>query len=57
MAETLNTLKARRSCRAYKPEPIEREKLDMEKEKASTGTGMDAEIWQLQEPEGEEMDG
>ena len=28
MAETLQTLKNRRSCRAYKPELIEKEKLD-----------------------------
>ena len=28
MAETLTTLKARRSCRKYKPELIEQEKLD-----------------------------
>ncbi len=28
MSETLNTLKARRSCRAYKPEHIEEEKLN-----------------------------
>ena len=27
MAETLTTLKARRSCRAYKPEHVEDEKL------------------------------
>ena len=27
MADTLNTLKTRRSCRAYKPEHIEEEKL------------------------------
>ena len=36
---------------------LEREKLDMEKAKVIAGTTMDAEIWQLQEPEGEEMDG
>ena len=28
MAETLTTLKTRRSCRAYKPELIEEEKLN-----------------------------
>ena len=28
MAETLNTLKTRRSCRAYKPDHVEQEKLD-----------------------------
>ncbi len=28
MSETLTVLKTRRSCRAYKPEPIEEEKLN-----------------------------
>ena len=28
MAETLTTLKTRRSCRAYKPDHVELEKLD-----------------------------
>ena len=28
MAETLTTLKTRRSCRAYKPDHVEQEKLD-----------------------------
>ena len=28
MSETLNTLKARRSCRAYKPDPVEESKLN-----------------------------
>ena len=28
MPETLNTLKTRRSCRAYRPDPVEEEKLD-----------------------------
>ena len=47
MAETLNTLKARRSCRAYKPEPIEREKLDAIIEAgtyAATGMGRQSPI-------------
>ena len=47
MAETLNTLKARRSCRAYKPELIEREKLDAIIEAgtyAATGMGRQSPI-------------
>ena len=36
---------------------IEREKLEMEKKKVAAGSSMDAEIWQLNEPEGEELDG
>ena len=27
MSDTLTTLKTRRSCRAYKPDPVEKEKL------------------------------
>ena len=47
MAETLTTLKARRSCRAYKPEPIEEEKLDAILEAgtyAATGMGKQSPI-------------
>ena len=36
---------------------IEREKLDMEKSKAAAGQSIDSEVWQLTEPEGEELDG
>ena len=47
MAETLTTLKARRSCRAYKPELIEEEKLDAILEAgtyAATGMGKQSPI-------------
>ena len=41
MAETLTTLKTRRSCRAYKPEHIEEEKLNAILEAGTfTATGM-----------------
>lgn len=36
---------------------IEREKLAMEQAKARNSEGADLEIWQLETPEGEEMDG
>ena len=47
MAETLITLKTRRSCRAYKPEPIEEEKLNAILEAgtyAATGMGKQSPI-------------
>ena len=47
MAETLTTLKTRRSCRAYKPELIEQEKLDRIIEAgtyAATGMGKQSPI-------------
>lgn len=47
MAETLTTLKARRSCRAYKPELIEAEKLNAIIEAgtyAATGMGKQSPI-------------
>ena len=47
MAETLTTLKARRSCRKYKPELIEQEKLDAIIEAgtyAATGMGKQSPI-------------
>lgn len=47
MAETLTTLKARRSCRAYKPELIEETKLDTIIEAgtyAATGMGKQSPI-------------
>ena len=47
MAETLTTLKTRRSCRAYKPEPIEEEKLKAILEAgtyAATGMGKQSPI-------------
>ena len=47
MAETLTTLKARRSCRAYKPDRIEKEKLDAVIEAgtyAATGMGKQSPI-------------
>ena len=47
MAETLTTLKSRRSCRAYKPELIEGEKLDAIIEAgtyAATGMGKQSPI-------------
>ena len=47
MAETLTTLKTRRSCRAYKPEPIEVEKLKAILEAgtyAATGMGKQSPI-------------
>jgi len=47
MAETLITLKTRRSCRAYKPELIEEEKLNAIIEAgtyAATGRGMQSPI-------------
>ena len=37
MSETLKTLKTRRSCRSYKPELIEKEKLDGEEFAALMG--------------------
>ena len=36
---------------------IEREKLEMEKQRAAAGQTADAEIWQLEEPDGEALDG
>ena len=47
MAETLTTLKTRRSCRAYKPEPIEEDKLNAILEAgtyAATGMGKQSPI-------------
>lgn len=47
MAETLNTLKSRRSCRAYKPEHVEEEKLSAIIEAgtyAATGMGKQSPI-------------
>ncbi|MBO4836549.1 MAG: nitroreductase [Clostridia bacterium] len=47
MADTLVTLKTRRSCRAYKPEPIEEEKLNAIIEAgtyAATGMGRQSPI-------------
>ena len=47
MAETLITLKTRRSCRAYKPELIEEEKLNAILEAgtyAATGMGKQSPI-------------
>ena len=47
MAETLTTLKTRRSCRAYKPELIEEEKLNAILEAgtyAATGMGKQSPI-------------
>ena len=47
MAETLTTLKMRRSCRAYKPELIEEEKLNAILEAgtyAATGMGKQSPI-------------
>ena len=47
MAETLTTLKTRRSCRAYKPELIEEEKLNAIIEActyAATGMGKQSPI-------------
>ena len=47
MAETLTTLKNRRSCRAYKPELIEEEKLNAIIEAgtyAATGMGKQSPI-------------
>ncbi|MBR3431746.1 MAG: nitroreductase family protein, partial [Clostridia bacterium] len=47
MAETLTTLKTRRSCRAYKPEHIEEEKLNAILEAgtyAATGMGKQSPI-------------
>ena len=47
MAETLTTLKTRRSCRAYRPEPIEEEKLNAIIEAgtyAATGMGKQSPI-------------
>ena len=47
MAETLTTLKTRRSCRAYKPEPIEEKKLNAILEAgtyAATGMGKQSPI-------------
>ena len=47
MAETLTTLKTRRSCRAYKPEQIEEEKLNAIMEAgtyAATGMGKQSPI-------------
>ena len=36
---------------------IDREKLELEKQKTKDGTGTDMEIWQVEAPEGEEIDG
>ena len=47
MAETLNTLKTRRSCRAYKPDHVEQDKLDAILEAgtyAATGMGKQSPI-------------
>ncbi len=47
MAETLTTLKTRRSCRAYKPDHVEQEKLDAILEAgtyAATGMGKQSPI-------------
>ena len=47
MAETLTTLKTRRSCRAYKPQPVEDEKLKAIVEAgtyAATGMGRQSPI-------------
>ncbi len=47
MAETLTTLKTRRSCRAYKPEHVEEEKLQALLEAgtyAPTGMGKQSPI-------------
>lgn len=47
MAETLTTLKTRRSCRAYKPDHVEQEKLDAIIETgtyAATGMGKQSPI-------------
>ena len=47
MAETLSTLKTRRSCRAYKPQPVEDEKLKAIVEAgtyAATGMGRQSPI-------------
>lgn len=47
MSETLTTLKNRRSCRAYKPEHVEKEKLDAILEAgtyAATGMGKQSPI-------------
>ena len=47
MAETLTTFKTRRSCRAYRPEPIEEEKLNAIIEAgtyAATGMGKQSPI-------------
>ena len=47
MADTLTTLKTRRSCRAYKPEHVEEEKLNAIIEAgtyAATGMGMQSPI-------------
>ena len=47
MSETLNVLKTRRSCRAYKPDPVEDEKLNAIIEAgtyAATGMGKQSPI-------------
>ena len=47
MPETLNTLKTRRSCRAYRPDPVEEEKLQQILEAgtyAATGMGWQSPI-------------
>ena len=47
MPETLNTLKTRRSCRAYRPDPVEEEKLQQILEAgtyAATGMGRQSPI-------------
>ena len=36
---------------------IEREKLAMEKQKAQSGMGIEAEVWQVTGPDGDEIDG
>ena len=49
MSETLNVLKTRRSCRSYKPDPVEDEKLNAIIEAgtyAATGMGKQSPIKQ-----------
>ena len=48
---------AQRKKEAKEKMALEREKLEFDRQKAQTGQGMDAEVWQIEVPEGEEIDG
>ena len=48
---------AQRKKEAKAKMELEREKLQLERQKAAAGQTMDAEVWKLTEPEGDEADG
>jgi hypothetical protein len=48
---------AARKKEAKEKMALDREKLELEKQKATSGQTADMEIWQLEEPEGETADG